>query len=414
MSVSRSGKLYYTDEELEDALRNNNALQYALSRGYPLVRSGSEFRFKEHDSMVFKADGRWYWNSKGVSGRALDFIQHYENKDKIEAVCILAGTINRSAPVGPIQKVDITEQKKEFVLPERAERYNSVFAYLTKHRAIDESLVKRLVEEHKIYQAITYNKIKIAGYDQDGHARYTVKEHFKDDLKDIPLISVAVSNNALPGSEIRQIDCLSFDTIQQLEKEKRIYKFNVVCMVGYDKEGKARYASLRSMNTKEGSKSLKIDVDGSDKSYPFIIEGHVDCDTLCVFESPLEAASYWSICKATNSERQNYHMISLGGAATQLSLERFLKDNPHIKNIIVGLNNDEQQHGHKINAGLNGTKRIQEKFSSQYQIRIHKPHLNDWNDVLRNFRQRLQNKIAINHSTINRPTKQRTAQNVAL
>ena len=45
MSVSRKdGKtIYYTDDERKAAEQNNNALQYALSRGYHLIKFGTEY-----------------------------------------------------------------------------------------------------------------------------------------------------------------------------------------------------------------------------------------------------------------------------------------------------------------------------------------------------------------------------------
>ena len=324
MSVSaRTGELYYTDDEKEAALRNNNALQFAASRGYHLVKTGSEYHLKEHDSMVFKPDGRWFWNSQGLSGHAIDFIQHYEGKSYTEAILMLAGTLDAPAPVSPmITPIHIEDEKKEFVLPERAEDYKIIFAYLIKERGIDADLVKQLVTEKKIYQSKAYNNL---------------------------------------------------------------------VMVGYDENNVARYASLRSTNSY--TKAFKVDVTGSDKSYPFVINGKEGSNTVCVFESPIEAMSYWSLCKETGSDRLNYTMLSLGGAGTQLSLERYLNDHPGIKNIVIGLNNDSETYGHTINAGRNGTERIMEKYGDQYNVSVHTPHLNDWNDVLKSYRKVLQDKL---------------------
>ena len=38
-----------------------------------------------HDSMVFTLDGKWFWNSHGLRGNALDFMQKFEGKSMIEA-----------------------------------------------------------------------------------------------------------------------------------------------------------------------------------------------------------------------------------------------------------------------------------------------------------------------------------------
>ena len=89
-------KAHYTQEQHEAAMRNNHALNYALSRGYQLVRNGQSYRMKEHDSMVFTLDGRWYWNSRSLSGRAVEFITQYElggssADNLVRAILILAG-----------------------------------------------------------------------------------------------------------------------------------------------------------------------------------------------------------------------------------------------------------------------------------------------------------------------------------
>ena len=325
MSVSRmTGKTYYTDEEKERALQNNNALQYALSRGYHLVKCGSEYHLKEHDSMVFKLDGRWYWNSQGLHGRALDFIQGYENRTYQEAVCILAGTIDRPAPVGPVMtaKLPPADEKREFILPEKADSFKNIFAYLIKERGVDGDLVRRLVRENKIYQSRNHNNL---------------------------------------------------------------------VMVGYDSEGKARYASLRSTNSY--TKAFKIDAAGSDKSYPFVIEGNSGTHTVCVFESPIEAMSYWTLCKITGSSRIDSHMISLGGAAARQALDRFLREHKQISSIVLGLNNDKKEFGHKIDAGRNGIKKLLKAYGKDYHITVHQPYMDDWNDVLKNYRRNLEGKL---------------------
>jgi len=323
MAVSRrTGDLYYTDDEKEKALGNNNALQYAMSRGYNLVHKGNEYRLKEHDSMVFLPDGRWWWNSQGKNGHAIDFIQHYEGKSYTEAILLLAGTLDAPAPVGKvIPFVPEKVERKPFALPERAENYSILFAYLIKERGIDADLVKQLVQEHKIYQSKAYNNL---------------------------------------------------------------------VMVGYDDKNVPRYASLRSTNSY--TKAFKIDVEGSDKSYPFVINGKADSGTVCVFESPVEAMSYWSLCKETGSDRMNCDMISKGGATAHVALDRYLQEHPNTHTIVLGLNNDDDGN-HKINAGLNGIKKDMQEYGDKYNIVVHQPHLNDWNDVLRNYRHNLQGKM---------------------
>ena len=393
MSVSRkTGEIYYTDEELQTALQNNNALQYAMSRGYHLVRAGNEYHMADHDSMVFKQNGKWYWNSQNLHGGALDFIQAYENKGYKEAVCILAGTIGRPAPVGPPRNLpDLSsEEKAEFILPERSHNFKNLFAYLIKQRGIDSDLVKNLVEKSKIYQGITYNKLMIVGYSKDGTARYNVKKKFKEEFTNVPRLREQVSNG-ISDSPFHAAECLSSDKVQKLLETGRIRAYQNLVMLGYDSDGIPHYASMRSMNS--SGRAVKVDVTSSDKSYPFVLEGMPGSETVCVFESPIEAMSYWSLCKVTDSQRIFCSMISQGGAAATLALDRYLKTHPEIHRIIIGLNNDSTEFGHDINAGRNGAEKIQEVYGKSYIVTQHCPHLNDWNDVLKNYRHTLEGKI---------------------
>ena len=389
MAISRkTGEVYYTDEEKEKALQNTNALKYALSHGYQLIRTGNEYRLKEHDSMVFELNGKWHWNSRGLHGDALDLLQEYEGYSYQEAICELAGTLSGQLPVVPIFNTPLLEpeEKKEFILPERADNFKILFAYLIKERCLDPVLVKDFVNKHKIYQGVNYSALKIVGYDKDGRARYTVKEKYKDDFKNAVFEHIQV-NNGCKAQQFSERVCLPIPYVSKLLSDGKIKLFNNLVMVGYDQDSIARYASQRSMSS--FGKPFKVDVDGSDKSYPFVLEGKPDSDTVCVFESPIEAMSYWSLCKETGSDRMDCPLMSLGGANSMLALDRYLAENLQIKQIVIGLNNDSQEFGHTINAGRNGAVRINEKYGGEYHIIKHQPHLNDWNDVLKNYRKNL-------------------------
>lgn len=400
MAVSRkTGELYFTDEEKEAALQNNNALEYALSRGYHLIQMGNEFHLKEHDSMVFTRDGRWFWNSQGIKGRAIDFIMKYEDQDYITAICTLAGTMGRPMPIGPPRQISSLPppEKREFILPERAENNRIVFAYLIKERGIDPALVRRMAAEKKIYQCVTYSKLEIAGYTKDGKACYTVKKKYEEELADLSFAKMTISNNTA-GQSFHEEKCLSPDEIPKLLKSGQIHQFQSLVMVGYDESGEAQYASQRSTNMV--GKAFKVDISGSDKSYPFLLIPKQGSDTVCVFESPIEAMSYWTLCYETGSPRLNSYMLSQGGAGTNLSLERFLSGHSEIRHIIAALNNDSRDFDHTINAGKNGIDKICRKFGEEYDVSIHQPHLNDWNDVLKNYRK---NHLAARMKELRRP-----------
>ena len=91
-------------------------------------------------------------------------------------------------------------------------------------------------------------------------------------------------------------------------------------------------------------------------------------------------------------------MISLGGAASTLALERYLKDHPEIHGIVVGLNNETEEFGHTINAGRNGAEKIQKLYGESYAVSRHCPFLDDWNDVLKNYRRNLEGNLLTRQS----------------
>lgn len=385
MAVSRkTGKLYYTDEEKEAALRNNNSLEYALSHNYNLVRLGNSYYLKEHDSMVFKPDGSWFWNSQGKSGRALDFLIEYEGYSYTDAILELAGAQELPAPKRQAieQSVKDLEKPKPFILPEKAANYRRMFAYLVKSRGIDHELVSQLEKENKIYQGITYAHFDIAGYDGHGQAWYTVKERFADKFKDVPLQKITLYNRNLEGAHI--VSAIPAHIVHDFVRSKQTLAYQNVVMVGYTPQKQPYYASLRAMAGK-----YKVDVTGSHKEYGFTINENANSNTVCVFESPIEAMSYWSMCKELHSPRVSCPMISLGGVSTSYALKQFLQDHPQIQSIITGLNMDTAENGHNVAAGQLATDRIHQEFGSKYHISVHRPNLNDWNDVLVNYRNNL-------------------------
>ena len=72
MSRNKDGTLYYTRDELQRAVQNSSALEYAQGR-YKLIRKGNRYVMEGHDSMVFTLDGKWFWNSHGPARKRSGF-----------------------------------------------------------------------------------------------------------------------------------------------------------------------------------------------------------------------------------------------------------------------------------------------------------------------------------------------------
>ena len=173
MPVSKHNNLYFTAEQKALADQNSNALQYALSQGYDLVRHGNYYVMKDHDSMVFKLDGSWFWNSRQLHGRAPEFIMYYEGKSFVEAVLTLAGDCSRHGVQPPI--LPRASPAVPFALPQPAPSQRQLFGYLCGSRKLDPRIIQTMLDQKILYQSDhtiapgkTVHNACFVSYDQEG------------------------------------------------------------------------------------------------------------------------------------------------------------------------------------------------------------------------------------------------------
>ncbi len=138
------------DKETIQKARKTNLVQYLLSRGEPLKKNGIIYRHKIHNSLVF-TDNMFYWNSRSISGNAIDFLILYYNMDFITAVTELTGTAQK-----------VTSEKKSnfnFNNVKICNNQKRSIAYLCKTRKISYELVSGLINKGLIYQEEKTNNI---------------------------------------------------------------------------------------------------------------------------------------------------------------------------------------------------------------------------------------------------------------
>ena len=173
MPISKNNNLYFTAEQKELADKNSNALQYALGHGYDLVRHGNYYVMREHDSMVFKEDGSWFWNSRRLHGRAAEFLMYYEGKSFVEAVLTLAGEYSGPHLQPPI--LPRASPPVPFQLPPKAETQKQLYGYLCNTRKLDPLIVDIMIKQKILYQSdyritsgVVAHNACFVSYDQDG------------------------------------------------------------------------------------------------------------------------------------------------------------------------------------------------------------------------------------------------------
>jgi hypothetical protein len=214
------GRLRFTDEQIEQA-NGVNLLELACQYGYELEdterkafhakHSGGLYFYKNSNTFKhFGMGGTRSQEGKDVSkGGAINFIILHENMSFVDAVKRLLGPsyepIREDAP----RRYVPPPEKKDLILPKKAQNYKRAYWYLVQCRGIDPSIVSALMNEKKLYQGSYFNK----------------------------------------------------------ETEK----FESVCaFIGYDEEGKARYCAMRGADP---DSEIKHDKSGSDKSIPFHMAG---------------------------------------------------------------------------------------------------------------------------------------------
>lgn len=166
--------------------------------------------------------------------------------------------------------------------------------------------------------------------------------------------------------------------IQELIQEEKIYedtKGNAV-FVGYDEQGKPRYATLRGTYT---DKPFRMDCVGSDKRHCFCMSG--SSSRLYTFESAIDCISHATIENRIQGSTGAYradNRLSLGGTSG-IALAHYLQRYKHITELVFCLDNDD--------AGRKRAIRLAREYADKgYYTRLELPTLKDYNEVLLQYR----------------------------
>lgn len=176
---------------------------------------------------------------------------------------------------------------------------------------------------------------------------------------------------------------IDFELIDYCIQTGRLYEssphHNVV-FVGFDKEGAAKYATLRGIGT-----DFKGEANGSDKHYSFSLPAQTPNSTVHLFESAIDALSYATLLKLHGRTWKTENLLSLAGiyqpkkviaeSKIPAALTRFLEDYPQIKTVTLHLDNDPP--------GRNAARAIMTVLPKEYAV-INKPPPGgkDMNDYL--------------------------------
>lgn len=169
--------------------------------------------------------------------------------------------------------------------------------------------------------------------------------------------------------------CIDREIVCSLIHDDKMYqdeRGNIVFR-GFDEFGNVRYATRRG--TYSGKRFCR-ECRGSDKRYGFRF-GDDRTDMVYVFESPIDGMSHATMELHTVGEWKEKCRLSLGGVS-DAALEEYLRTHPHVKKIILCLDNDE--------SGNSAADKMMRKYDELgYSVERETPRMKDFNEDLCNF-----------------------------
>ena len=151
--------MHYTQEQIDRA--NAVSLEdFLRSQGETLIRSGHEFRWKQHDSLTIR-ENKWFRHSQSKGGFPVDFVMEFYGKSFPEAVAMLIGD------TGYVPEKD----EPQFRLPPRSPNNDAAYRYLSEKRKIASSLLDVFFKAGDIYEDAAHRNVVFVGRDKNGIPR---------------------------------------------------------------------------------------------------------------------------------------------------------------------------------------------------------------------------------------------------
>ncbi|WP_223643403.1 DUF3991 domain-containing protein [Planococcus sp. 4-30] len=159
-----------------------HVLDYLHAKGETLERQGHYYRHPEHDSLVIKDTGHWYWNSRSKGGYgAISFAREYYELTFQDAVRDVnaqdhSKTFSREAERHTAQEFD-------YPLHQEVKGQENISKYLINERKLDPKIVAALIRNDLLAEDKLKNGIfkwkdsagKIVGGDRQGTVKMANK-----------------------------------------------------------------------------------------------------------------------------------------------------------------------------------------------------------------------------------------------
>ena len=156
--------MQYTQAQIDRA--NAVSLEdFLRTQGETLIKSGREYRWKEHDSLTVRGN-KWFRHSQSKGGYPIDFVMEFYGKSFPEAVQMLTGEN------GEGQTEATTAPPTAFHLPLHNRTADRAIQYLCESRGLNPKLVEAFLLSGDIYEDAKRHNVVFVGRDRNGTPRY--------------------------------------------------------------------------------------------------------------------------------------------------------------------------------------------------------------------------------------------------
>ena len=154
----------YTQAQIDRA--NAVSLEdFLRTQGETLIKSGREYRWKEHDSLTVRGN-KWFRHSQSKGGYPIDFVMEFYGKSFPEAVQLLTGESAEG------QSEASTAPPTAFHLPLHNRTADRAIQYLCESRGLNKTLVEAFLLSGDIYEDAKRHNVVFVGRDRSGTPRY--------------------------------------------------------------------------------------------------------------------------------------------------------------------------------------------------------------------------------------------------
>lgn len=152
-------------------------VDYMQREGYSFTRKGSELYCNEMHGFCINPALQTFYNHKTERGGSIiDYVMMTDRLTADDAISKLRKEMGGYIQGDATKKYESfrnLDKPKEFVLPKAHEgKYSRLFAYLTKTRSLESSVVADMVKRKMLYEDGKYHNCVFVGYDHEKSPKY--------------------------------------------------------------------------------------------------------------------------------------------------------------------------------------------------------------------------------------------------